>query len=151
MNDTNFREAHTDDAGAIALLCGELGYPTSEAQARNRLASVLGSDRDCALVAVTSDGSVVGWIHIFLASRILSDRFAELGGFVVAADHRGRGIGTKLLAEAESWAVQRGALQFRIRSRSARTDAHRFYERLGFRRTKTQHVFDKSLDDTVND
>jgi len=151
MNNINIREAHTDDDDAIARLCGELGYPTSAAQARNRLASVLGSDRDCVLVAVAPDGLVVGWIHVFLASRVLSDRFAELGGFVVAADHCGRGIGTKLLAEAESWAVQRGALQFRIRSRSTRTDAHRFYERLGFRRAKTQHVFDKSLDDTVYD
>ncbi len=86
------RNAVLDDAAALAGLSGTLGYPASVQDVRERLPAIADCENDCVLVACTADGLVVGWIHVFLAHRIETDRFAELGGLVVAEDHRGEGI-----------------------------------------------------------
>lgn len=129
----------------LAELSVELGYPTSAAEPAARLRPILRSDEHAVFVARLPDGAVIGWIHVFLALRIESARFAELGGFVVSGPHRRRGIGRLLLTAAETWARERGVGKLRVRTRADRADAKRFYERSGFRQTKEQRVFDKTL------
>jgi len=85
-------------------------------------------------------------MHVFLAFRVESDPFAEIGGFVVTEQHRGRGIGRLLLVAAEDWAKNHGIKKLRVRTRSTRLDAQVFYERLGFSQTKEQPVLDKSIE-----
>ncbi len=145
MDPVAIRRATLDDAPFLAALSTELGYPTSSAAAKDRLPPVLGSDDHAVIVAALPDGTVVGWIHVFLALRVESDRFAELGGFVVSEPQRRRGIGKLLLAAAEAWAAGRGVGKLRVRSRTSRADAKLFYERLGFSETKQQRVMDKAL------
>lgn len=141
------RRATLDDAPALAELSSELGYPTSVGAAGKRLALLLSSDDHAVLVAASADGRVLGWIHAFLALRVESDTFAELGGFVVGEEYRRRGIGRRLLAAAEAWASSRDVQMLRVRSRTSRADARLFYERLGFRETKQQRVMNKALGD----
>lgn len=97
------------------------------------------------LVACLEDGSVVGWIHVYIAMRVESNPFGELGGFVVEENHRRRGIGSALLGAAETWLTGRGIETLRVRSRSTRVDAHAFFEQAGFSMTKDQRVFDKPI------
>ena len=144
MDTIRIRMADISDAAAIAGLSGQLGYPTSARQSGKRLSLILGSKEHAVFVACVA-GEVIGWVHVFLAARIESDPFAELGGFVVAKKHRRCGIGRRLLAVAEDWAVTRGVAQLRVRSRSDRFDARVFYENLGFSTTKEQRVFDKPI------
>jgi GNAT superfamily N-acetyltransferase len=139
------RAAKLNDAAAIADLSTELGYPTSAGQSLERLQAVLERDDHAVLVACPADSSVVGWVHVFVAHRIESDAFAELGGFVVAEQHRGGGIGRALLVAAKEWVVARGIAKLRVRSRSGRVEAHAFYERLGFTLSKEQHVYEKDV------
>ncbi len=47
-------------------------------------------------------------------------------------DHRGKGIGAKMMAFCIEDARKRGAKIIQLTSNASRTDAHRFYERLGF-------------------
>ena len=145
MNTPVVRAATLADAPAIADLCTQLGYPTSAAQSVARLTGALQSIDNAVLVACLSDELVVGWIHVFLARRIESNPFAELGGFVVAEQYRGRGFGKVLLAAAEDWCAEQGVLRLRVRTRSERAGARGFYERLGFSLAKEQHVYDKPL------
>lgn len=144
MNTIKIRLADIGDASAIAELSGQLDYPTSIQQAEKRLRTILESKEHVVFAACAAE-EVVGWLHVFLAIRVESDPFAELGGFVVAKKHRRRGAGRRLLEAAEDWAVSHGVAKLRVRSRSSRLDARVFYENLGFSITKEQKVFDKLL------
>jgi len=59
--------------------------------------------------------------------------------------HRGQGVGRRLVAEVEAWAAGRGLGIIGVRSNVARAESHPFYQRLGYVRTKTSHVYRKQL------
>jgi GNAT superfamily N-acetyltransferase len=54
-----------------------------------------------------------------------------------------------LVTRAEQWALSRGVKEMLVRSRISREDAHRFYLREGYERTKTSAVFGKHLASTA--
>ncbi|MBT8478153.1 MAG: GNAT family N-acetyltransferase [Gemmatimonadetes bacterium] len=141
----HIRAAVPDDAEAIARLSGELGYPTTPADARRRLFDIKTSKNHAVMVAADGSGSVVGWIHVFRSRRLGGEPFAELGGLVVTESLRGHGIGSRMVAVAEEWAAEREIATLRIRTRTTRNDARLFYEDLGFVLTKTQVVFERQL------
>jgi len=139
------RTAGPHDAEEIARLATQLGYPPSPEEIRARIERVMAEKLGRIIAAVDDSGAVLGWTHVFVAYRIESEPFAEIGGLVVDESHRNRGIGRILLEEAEKWAAASGVSTLRVRSNMIRRDAHRFYERAGYSCSKTQGVFDKRL------
>jgi GNAT superfamily N-acetyltransferase len=144
-NESSIRKARSDDVAELTSLCDELGYPSSEAEVSHRLGLLSRESGHLVLVAVDSSDRPVGWIHVGIVYRLESDSVAEIGGMVVAESWRGNGIGAALLAEAEMWALSAGFRILRVRSNVVRERAHQFYLRAGYARTKTAHVFLKSL------
>lgn len=144
---TTIRIARNYDAPALAALCGELGYPATRQQVVARLAAIEAEPASRVLVAEAADGRVAGWLHVAVHAQLLDDEVAEILGLVVGEAMRGAGVGMALLAAAEAWARERGAVAVRVRSRVERERAHRFYERAGYARSKTQHAFAKPLQD----
>lgn len=140
------RTAHLEDAPAIAILATQLGYPTRAEQAEARLRDVLNRSDGAVLVAEGEDGAVIGWIHVVGAWRVENDPFAEIAAMVVDENRRSQGIGAALVEAATDWALRHGFRTIRVRSNTVRERTHAFYERLGFRRTKTQVVFAKPID-----
>lgn len=69
----------------------------------------------------------------------------EIVGLVVSAAVRQGGVGRRLVDDAEQWAVSQGFDTIGVRSNVARAESHPFYERLGYVRGKTQHVYGKAL------
>jgi GNAT superfamily N-acetyltransferase len=143
--EVTIRAASREDAQALGPLCEQLGYPSAPADVARRLERILADPLQAVYLAETSGRQVVGWIHIFAHVTVESDPCAELGGLVVADGHRSRGVGERLLAQAEEWARGRGYGRMTVRSNVLRTRAHRFYERLGYRSHKSQRVFTKEL------
>jgi GNAT superfamily N-acetyltransferase len=139
------RTAEERDAHLIAELSGQLGYPTKTSQTVARLKRILTDEDHCVLVASQKDQGAIGWIHIRLVATLILGREAEIDGFVVHEDLRGRGVGERLLKQAEAWAIQHGCTVIRLRSNVTRREAHRFYERCGFERVKTSYLFRKAL------
>ena len=90
-------------------------------------------------------GNVVAWVHVELRRTLVADQHAQVMALVVDERCRGRGIGAALMAEAERWARKRGANAVRVASRTTREEARRFYERQGYRLTKTSNWFEKEL------
>lgn len=92
------------------------------------------------LLAVMTDGDhVIGTLQItFLAG--LSQRGAwrgQIEAVRVASTRRGEGLGHRLLEWAIDKCRERGCRVVQLTTNKSRTDAHRFYERLGF---KASHI-----------
>jgi GNAT superfamily N-acetyltransferase len=139
------REASVLDAAALARLATQLGYPTTDAEARRRAAAILDLPEHRVLVA-EAVGEVVGWIHVATSVTLESDPSGEIAGLVVDEAFRGSGIGARLIAEAEAWAASQGYGRMRVRSNVKRNRARRFYERVGYAVTKRQRNFEKRLE-----
>ena len=138
------RTASAEDAGVIARLCGQLGYPATGEQIRHRMREILGRD-DHAVVVSERGSTLVGWAHVSVRHLVESNPCAEICGFVVEEAHRGQGVGTELLQAIEDWARSQGRDTIRVRSNTLSEDAHRFYEGRGYRCSKRQAIFAKIL------
>jgi GNAT superfamily N-acetyltransferase len=138
------READLNDAAALAALSIQLGYPSTPGEMVERL-TVLGSRPGNGVLVAEDEKGVVGWLHVSGMFFLESPPFAEVLGLIVDEAHRGKGVGRLLLDGAARWAAEHGFGKLRVRSNVIREDAHRFYEREGFRRVKTQVVLDRTL------
>lgn len=138
------REAEPADAAAIAELTLQLGYPIEAEVMRERLAALQLRHDHLVIVAVL-DGAIGGWLHVHATEALESGFRAEVVGLVVAERFRRRGVGRRLMAAAETWAVEQGAPVLVVRSNIKRTESHVFYPSLGFTVNKTQTVFHKRL------
>jgi GNAT superfamily N-acetyltransferase len=139
------RPARASDAGAIARLCGELGYPATAVDIEVRRGAIEQSAEHVLLVAEV-DADVVGWLHAGVSHAIEHERCVEIRGLVVDERARGQSIGAALVTAAERWTRMLGIAQVRVRSRDTRERAHRFYEREGYTAVKTSKVFEKHLE-----
>jgi GNAT superfamily N-acetyltransferase len=133
------------DSDAVSRLSGQLGYPANAEDVQAHLREIQQDVDHCLLVLEGKDSAVAGWIHVFKTKRAFTPAFAEIGGLVVDESSRGTGIGRKLLAAAEEWALEHGCKRMLVRSRVTRTLAHHFYEDAGYEVLKTQAVFQKEI------
>ncbi len=133
------------DAREVAALSSQLGYPSTAAEIEKRFRAAAQAPDSALDVAETDDGRVVGWVHVVGRHFLESEPYVEIAGLVVDAGARRHGVGWALVAEAETWAKERGYGTMRIRSNTARVEARPFYEQVGYEIIKTQYVFRKSL------
>jgi GNAT superfamily N-acetyltransferase len=131
------RPAEAKDCAALARLIGQLEYRVSPEEVRERLAVMQAEDR---LVLVAElEGEVIACLSTSVM-RVLH-RPAPVGRIsmmVVDEPFRGRGIGTELVRAAEQALKERGCYMVEVTSHVRRTEAHRFYERLGYARTSVR-------------
>lgn len=139
------RAARESDVIAIAHLAGELGYPSTPAEVRKRLAAFLETPEHAAFIAEAGDGHICGWIQLSEVRSLTSDPRAEIIGLVVDSTRRSGGIGRLLVEKGEAWARKRGLKQIGLHSNVVRERAHQFYLRLGYTMAKSQKVFRKEL------
>ena len=136
------RNAKQTDAISLTSLAFQLGYDISQKEGELRLRNVL-QDKSQKIFVCEINTQVIGWIHVCRCDRFLSGTFAEVAGFIVNKNHRFQGIGTALLNQAEQWAISKDIQIIRIRSNILREHIIPFYEKRGYRITKTQNVFYK--------
>lgn len=139
------RPADSKDAGRIAALCGQLGYPVSQEVARQRIERIRRHEDNALYVAETPDGRVIGWVHVYAYQLLEAELMAQLGGLVVDEEYRRGGAGRLLMQHAEQWAKEKGCWAVHLRSNILRKEAHGFYEKIGYTNIKTQFAFRKVL------
>ena len=142
------RLARVKDAGRIAELATQLGYPTTLEQMRRRLSQV-GQTEERAVYVAVRDGRVVGWIHVCVRPLVQVDRAAEIEGLVVDEACRGQGIGRLLIRQIEQWVGEKGCDTIYVRSNIICEGAHVFYQELGYENIKTSLTFRKMLRDAA--
>ncbi len=109
-------------------------------------------DADVVRLVAEVDGLVVGSADVELrspdpASMLRPGRAASVG-LAVLEDHRGTGIGSRLMEAAEVWARERGATLMMLDASATNVDALRFYEqRHGYRLRGV--LLTKPLEDTA--
>jgi GNAT superfamily N-acetyltransferase len=133
------------DSVAVADLTGQLGYPSTPEQIRERFAALSRDPESAILVAEDEDGGLIGWVHVIGRRALVLDPYAELGGLVVDAAARRQGAGRALVSAAEQWAEDHGYPTMGVRSNMKRVEARPFYEGLGYAITKSQNVYRKAL------
>ncbi|MEU1178788.1 GNAT family N-acetyltransferase [Streptomyces sp. NPDC005820] len=139
MGDLDIRAAVSEDIPAIVGMLADdpLGAqresPDDLAPYRSALER-LTADPNQRLVVAVREGRVVGTLQLTIIPG-LSRRGATrsvIEGVRVHADERGSGLGTRFI----EWAIEESRREncqlVQLTSDVTRTDAHRFYERLGF-------------------
>ncbi|MBT2397551.1 GNAT family N-acetyltransferase [Streptomyces sp. ISL-100] len=142
MSDLEIRRAAPADLPAIVAMLADdpLG---AQRESPDDLAPYtaaltrLTDDPNQHLVVAAREGRVVGTLQLTVIpglSRRGSTR-SIIEGVRIHADERGSGLGTQLI----EWAIDESRRQncqlVQLTSDATRTDAHRFYERLGFEAT----------------
>lgn len=113
----------------------------SEASYRAALATIAASPDMSLHVAVEQvaieEETIVGVFQLVLFTTLIGHgaRRAKLASVQVRAEYRSRGIGARMIAQAEDIARERGAVVLELTSSKRRRDAHRFYDRLGYERS----------------
>lgn len=126
------RRAAVNDAADVAALLAELGYPNPQQDIESRIREHHAS-RQAAVFVAESGGKIVGLasfqqVPLFHAPGYLG----RITSFIVSDSHRRRGIGRALVLAIEEFAWKNGCERIEVTSGDGRTDAHAFYERLGF-------------------
>ena len=142
--DLVIREAHRDDVPAIAALYaadavgghGDSADPAALPDYMAAFERIAASPADRLFVA-EMDGAVVGTFQTTLTPMMTGRGRLVLTveGVQTRADRRGAGIGAAMMRHALAQAREAGAGLVQLSSNAARTEAHRFYERLGFERS----------------
>jgi len=138
------RKARYKDFEDIADLCDQLGYQTESEDIPLRLKQISDLSHHAVFVAELDD-LVIGWIHVYLCPLLVSPLQAQLGGLVVHSSQRGKGIGTRLLQQAEAWSHSHACQYLTISTNITRTDTHKFYDHLSYQNIKTEHVLRKEI------
>ena len=86
------------------------------------------------LVVGVGDGAVVASYQLTFINglSLKATRRAQVESVRVAAPLRNAGIGALLMADAEARAREAGCGLIQLTTNRARSDAHRFYDRLGY-------------------
>jgi GNAT superfamily N-acetyltransferase len=130
-----FRRATQADARPIASLLGELGYASTATDVIDRVQRSLHGETSLLLLAESANDAI-GLISAELVPYFPNGTtVCRVTALVVAAQHRGRGLGEKLLAHVNDFAREHRCSGIELTSAHHRLDAHRFYERVGFSST----------------
>ncbi|MEV7691617.1 GNAT family N-acetyltransferase [Streptomyces bungoensis] len=139
MGDLEIRRATAEDLPAIVGMLaddplGALRESPDDLTPYVAALERLNADPNQRLVVAVREGQVVGTLQLTVIPG-LSRKGATrsiVEGVRVHADERGGGLGTRLI----EWAIEESRRQkcqlVQLTSDNSRTDAHRFYERLGF-------------------
>lgn len=128
------RKISMPDAKALLPLIEQLGYITTEENLIARIALYQHSPNDCAWIAIQND-TIIGCIALHFYDLFHStERYARITSLVVKDTHRRRGIGRRLIARAERYALQKNCSTLELSSslKRSKLGTHDFYAKLGY-------------------
>jgi GNAT superfamily N-acetyltransferase len=134
------RPAVLEDAPGIATLLAALGYPCSTEDAVVRLRHFRDEPEQQLWIA-QEHGEAIAMIAIDIRYYLpLGARTCRITALVVLDAFQGRGIGKRLLREAEIKARQAGASRVELTTAEHREHAHQFYRACGYENASLRFV-----------
>ena len=142
--DVLFRRATRADLPSIVRLLAEDDLGSQREQNEDPLPESyysayeeINKDPHHELIVAELDEAVIGTLHLmFLPSISFQGGLrAQIESVRIVNQHQGQGIGSEMMKWAIERAQARGAHIVQLTTHKSREDAHRFYERLGFKGT----------------
>jgi GNAT superfamily N-acetyltransferase len=142
VSELTFRRATVDDVATIVAMLADDALGARRESLDNltpyqdAFRAIDGDARQYLAVA-ERDGVIVGTLQLtFIPGLSLKGAMrAQIEGVRVASSARGTGLGSQLIEWAVDEARARGCRMVQLTTNNSRTDAHRFYEKLGFEPT----------------
>ncbi|MEW6488523.1 MAG: GNAT family N-acetyltransferase [Thermodesulfobacteriota bacterium] len=141
-HEPNLRPARPSDLEALVALLGDLFSleadftPDPERQRRGLMLLLDGSE-DRRVFVADAGGRAVGMATVqVLVSTAEGGPVGLVEDVVVAPEHRGRGLGRRLLAALEAWALERGLTRLQLLADRDNAPAFAFYEKAGWEGTR---------------
>ncbi|EPE98908.1 GNAT family N-acetyltransferase [Rhizobium grahamii] len=144
MSQTVIREARSADVAALVAIfaaddLGGHGDTTAPEIFGEYLKAFerIASSRDQTLYVAELGGQVVGTFQAMIVTSLVGRGSSSMiiEAVQTRGDMRGQGIGARMIEFAIAEAKRRGLRLVQLTSNASRKDAHRFYERLGFKQS----------------
>lgn len=144
MSDVLFRPARREDLPEIVRMLAddELGsqreiYEEPLSDSYYAAFEQIHGDANHELIVAESNERIIGTLHLmFLPSISYQGGLrAQVESVRVDREWQNKGIGSRMMKWAIECAKERGAHIVQLTTHKSREDAHRFYERLGFKGT----------------
>jgi aminoglycoside 6'-N-acetyltransferase I len=143
VDNVQIRLAQASDLEQLVRLCEALWPQSSAEDHAQELRLILGGKADLVLttpltifVAEGSDGTLVGFLEVDLRSHAdgcnPSQPVGYIEGWYVVEDHRHRGVGRMLLANAEDWARSHRCVEMASDAVIENELSQRAHEALGY-------------------
>ncbi len=133
------RPAQPVDAGAIAALFTDEGYPAGPSDIVARLERF--DTPQSRVIVAELDETILGFIAVHAMARFEHDDWIlRILALVVDAGARERGVGRTLMAEAERIGRELGAAFVEITAGHHRPEARHLYESLGYDSTVSAYL-----------
>jgi ribosomal protein S18 acetylase RimI-like enzyme len=144
ISQITLRPARRDDVAAIIAMLADDHLGRARERLEDPLPALyydaferLSRDPNIQLMVAEEGGQVVGCLQLCILPGLSSQGVSRglIEDVRVASDRRSRGIGEKLVQWAVNEARAKGCKLVELLTHHTRTDAQRFYERLGFARS----------------
>ena len=118
------------------LFAQEADFTPDRAKQERGLRLILDDPRVGMILVARDGGQVVGMVNLlFTVSTAEGGRVMVLEDMIVRPDHRGQGVGLKLIEAAIARATQAGCARITLLTDEDNNQAQWFYGRAGFRRS----------------
>lgn len=139
-----FRRAESHDLPAIVAMLADDALGSTREDPRLPLApayldafAAIQADPNQLLAVAEEDGPLAGTLQLTFLPGLshMGAWRGQIEAVRVAATRRGSGLGAQMIEWAVEQCRARGCRMVQLTTSTSRKDAHRFYERLGFRHT----------------
>ena len=147
MNDIHIRPATPDDLSAILSLFAQPDMDGEQVLTLDEALPIferIQQRPDHTIYVVLKADNIIATFTLLIVQHLThrGTRSGLVEDVVVRADQRGQGIGQAMMAFATDTFKAAGCYKVMLSSGARRVDAHRFYERLGFRKHGESFLMD---------
>ena len=125
----------------------ELGYDVNLDIVKKQIRRLTNDNKHNIIIGFEHEQTrkIIGFVHAELYESLYMDTGLNILGLAVDSNFQGQGIGKKLMSSIEDYALKNNISYIRLNSNVCRTEAHKFYESIGYVCDKTQKRLIKKL------
>ena len=125
----------------------ELGYDVDLDIVKKQIEKLTTNNKHNVIIGFENEQTrkIIGFVHAELYESLFMETGLNILGLAVDSNFQGRGIGKRLMNAIEDYALKNNISYIRLNSNVRRTEAHKFYESIGYVCDKTQKRLIKKL------